>query len=285
MTSKTTASVDARMAELRHAAGLSGMPVEHHGGVAVHRTGNGPSLVLLHGGRGSWNHWIRNIPELARQYSLFVVDLPGFGESAPVTRDLDYDEYLLILAKAVGGVTGGERFDLAGFSFGGLCAALLTARHLGAQVERLSLLAPAGWGNDSAGGRENRRGLRGVTDEAERRAVFRHNLLANQIADPAKVTDETVDLLAYNIAHTVFHSPGAGSLPLLLDGLRAVRAPLQVMLGECDVLQQPSREWRADRMAEAAPHAMIQTLPGAGHWAQYETPEEYNRRLLDFLRR
>ena len=279
-----TSAVDARMDEHRVAAGLSGMRVEHFHDVAAHRDGQGPMLVLLHGGRGSWNHWIRNIPVLARDYSLHVLDLPGFGESAPVARDLPFDEYLQILATAIRQMTGGSPFRLAGFSFGSLCATLVTARHLGDQVERLSLLAPAGWGNDSAGGRENRRGLRGVTSDAERREVFRHNLLANQIADPGKVTEETVDLLAYNIAHTVFNSPAAGSLPLLLDGLRSIRQPLQVMLGECDVLQQPSREWRATRIAESAPHAMIDTLPGAGHWAQYETPAEYNRRLLGFLR-
>lgn len=278
------AAIDARMDEHRAAAGLASLRIEHHHGVAVHRTGDGPALVLLHGGRGSWNHWIRNIPELAKSYSLYVLDLPGFGVSAPVARDLPYDQYLLILAAAIRQMTGGNRFQLAGFSFGGQCAALLTAHHIGGQVDRLSLLAPAGWGNDSANGRESRRSLRGVTSEAEKREVFRHNLLANQIADPEKVTEHTVDLLAYNIAHTVFHSPAAGSLPLLLGGLKGVRQPLQVMLGERDIIQQPSVEWRAERIMESAPHATIEILPGAGHWAQYEVADEYNRRLLRFLR-
>ena len=30
--------------------------------------GRGEPLVLFHGGSGSWTHWIRNIPELARHY-------------------------------------------------------------------------------------------------------------------------------------------------------------------------------------------------------------------------
>ena len=43
--------------------------------------GQGNPLVLLHGGHGSWLHWIRNIDALSRDHMLFVPDLPGFGDS------------------------------------------------------------------------------------------------------------------------------------------------------------------------------------------------------------
>src|SRR5262245_36091801 len=52
-------------------------------GVMVWRLwGSGEPLVLLHGGYGSWTHWIRAIPELSRHYELWVPDLPGLGASA-----------------------------------------------------------------------------------------------------------------------------------------------------------------------------------------------------------
>ena len=44
--------------------------------------GSGEPLILLHGGSGSWTHWIRNIPELSRHYELWVPDIPGLGDSA-----------------------------------------------------------------------------------------------------------------------------------------------------------------------------------------------------------
>src|SRR3546814_6277896 len=37
--------------------------------------GEGPPLVLLHGGSGSWTHWFRNIPALARRYRVIAADL------------------------------------------------------------------------------------------------------------------------------------------------------------------------------------------------------------------
>lgn len=280
---ETRARTSDRLQQHREAAGLAAMRLELHHGVAVHRIGTGPALVLLHGGRGSWCHWIHNIGPLSQHFSLHVLDLPGFGESQPVPREWPYADYLALLSKALVEITGGQPFLLAGFSFGAQTAAMLTAHHLGAQVRRLSLLAPAGWGNDGDNGREQRKSLRGVTSVEARRDVFRHNLGTNQIADPARLTEHTVDLLEYNIAHSVFHSPLAGSLPVLLDALPKIQCPLQVMVGESDILQQPSLEWRMARIREAAPQVQVEPLAGAGHWAQYEVPEAYNQRLIAFM--
>ena len=51
------------------------------GRVAWHLAGSGRPLLLVHGGTGSWTHWLRAIPELARGYQLLMPDLPGFGDS------------------------------------------------------------------------------------------------------------------------------------------------------------------------------------------------------------
>ncbi|MDB5843914.1 MAG: hydrolase-like protein, partial [Polaromonas sp.] len=45
--------------------------------------GEGAPVVLLHGGSGSWTHWIRNIPTLvACSRQVWAPDLPGFADSA-----------------------------------------------------------------------------------------------------------------------------------------------------------------------------------------------------------
>ena len=44
--------------------------------------GSGPPLALLHGGYGSWTHWIRNVLPLSRVFTVAAPDLPGLGESA-----------------------------------------------------------------------------------------------------------------------------------------------------------------------------------------------------------
>lgn len=47
-----------------------------------HVFGDGPPLVLLHGGHGSWLHWIRVIHPLAARHRLLIADMPGYGGSA-----------------------------------------------------------------------------------------------------------------------------------------------------------------------------------------------------------
>ena len=82
---------------------------------------SGEPLVLLHGGTGSWMHWMRNIEDLARDYMLLVPDIPGSGESA-IPDDADQR------GEGRGGAGRRHRRDprtgpplrLAGFSMGGL---------------------------------------------------------------------------------------------------------------------------------------------------------------------
>ena len=45
------------------------------------RWGSGPSLVLLHGGHGAWNHWVRNVIPLSQTHAVWAPDMPGYGES------------------------------------------------------------------------------------------------------------------------------------------------------------------------------------------------------------
>jgi 2-hydroxy-6-oxonona-2,4-dienedioate hydrolase len=259
------------------------MTTESHEGLIVQRTGSGPLLVLIHGGRGSWNHWIRNIPALSRSYTVLALDLPGFGASLNVPRELPYDDYVGLIARAVRSMTAGAEFRLAGFSFGGQISAALAAGPLRSRVLRASLLAPSGWGGDGQNARTSRKTLKGVTDEAGRLEVLRFNLAATQIADAAKVTDETVALQDYNIGSARYNSVIGGSTPNLLGNLARITCPLQIMLGTRDVLQAPSVEWRIEQMKKAAPHAQVVRLEGAGHWAQYEVPEAYDAALLEFL--
>jgi pimeloyl-ACP methyl ester carboxylesterase len=40
-----------------------------------------PALVLLHGGFGAWNHWVRTIAALEPYYRVIAPDLPGCGDS------------------------------------------------------------------------------------------------------------------------------------------------------------------------------------------------------------
>lgn len=61
--------------------------------------GEGPALILVHGGgqQASWEVWEQNVPALARNHTVYVPDLPGFGGSdaapTPISSEDDYYRY------------------------------------------------------------------------------------------------------------------------------------------------------------------------------------------------
>src|SRR2546430_17050034 len=91
--------------------------------------GEGPPLVLLHGASGSWTHWIRNILPLAARFRVLVPDMPGFGDSDAPPEPHTADGLADLLAASLDVMLPPPaRFDLAGFSFGGIIGSLVAAR-------------------------------------------------------------------------------------------------------------------------------------------------------------
>jgi pimeloyl-ACP methyl ester carboxylesterase len=50
-----------------------------------HRAGLGPPLVLLHGLGLSWRSWRPILPALEQRHDVIALDLPGFGDSEPLS--------------------------------------------------------------------------------------------------------------------------------------------------------------------------------------------------------
>jgi 2-hydroxy-6-oxonona-2,4-dienedioate hydrolase len=97
------------------------------GAVVWHRWGprGGKPVLLLHGGSGSWTHWVRNIGPLTRAgHAVWVPDLPGFGDSAAPPDGHDADALPAWLEHGLSALIGPQPVDLVGFSLGGLVAGL-----------------------------------------------------------------------------------------------------------------------------------------------------------------
>lgn len=82
----------------------------------IQPVGQGPDLVLLHGWGMHGGVWEPVVSQLAAQFRLHIVDLPGLGHSMPI------EPYALdALAQAVAQVVPGKT-AVCGWSFGGLIA-------------------------------------------------------------------------------------------------------------------------------------------------------------------
>lgn len=115
------------------------------GGVTLHsrRGGSGPALLLLHGHPQTQAMWHRIADELARRYTVVLMDLRGYGDSdrpAPAPDHAPHSKREMALdAMAVMAHHGFERFQVLAHDRGARVAHRLAADHPDA-VQRLMLL-------------------------------------------------------------------------------------------------------------------------------------------------
>jgi 2-hydroxy-6-oxonona-2,4-dienedioate hydrolase len=108
--------------------------------------GSGPALVLLHGGYGSWTHWIRNVPVLSRAFTVIAPDLPGLGDSATPPEPWTADGLAAIVVAGLDIVLPkGVRPHMAGFSFGGVIGGVAAAQ-LGDRLRGFTVVGSNGMG-------------------------------------------------------------------------------------------------------------------------------------------
>lgn len=60
---------------------------EHGCGINVVRQGSGKPLLLVHGLGSHWRNWESVLPTLSAQREVIALDLPGFGDSAPLAEE------------------------------------------------------------------------------------------------------------------------------------------------------------------------------------------------------
>lgn len=110
---------------------LSGRPVYFR------QAGDSLPLLLLHGWGGSSRNWQNTLHDLSDIRSIYAPDLPGYGESPPLT-EVPNVERLAALIIEFADALGLETFDLNGHSLGAGIAVYVAA-HWPTRVRRLVL--------------------------------------------------------------------------------------------------------------------------------------------------
>jgi pimeloyl-ACP methyl ester carboxylesterase len=243
-----------------------------------------PPLVLLHGGHGSWMHWLRNAEALSAGRTLWLPDMPGFNESDALPRVAPGEDPLQPLLAALGGtldqlIGAGTVIDLGGFSFGGLTAARFGAGR--GAVRRLALIGSGGHGT-------LRRmtaqmiNWRAAPDREAERAALLHNLAALMLHDAAAIGELAFAIHDISCHGTRFRSKEVSQSGGLQQAIGTMSVPTLLLWGEFDVTADPRP--LVAQLASEGPAREGVVIDGAGHWAQYERADEVNARLVEFFR-
>lgn len=254
-----------------------------HGEIVWHVFGRGERLVLLHGGTGSWLHWVRNIEPLSADFMLLVPDIPGSGESGNPTPPITAERIAATLLAGIDAIIGADaRFAIAGFSMGGLIAGHV-AHLAGARARNLVLVGGTGM-NVQRPTMEPLQSWRRLSSEQEKRTAHRRNLGILMIHAERNIDDLAVHIQSLNAAQSRVRGKHVAHTGALANCLREFSGRLAGIWGEHDATAAPYLAERRQFLQQLQPAATFDILPGVGHWVQYEAHEPFNRRLAALVK-
>lgn len=259
------------------------------------RCGSGPTLLMLHGLLGYSFSWRLNFAALARHFTVLAPDFLGTGYS---DRPPDLDHGMRAVAERMLrflDVTGVGQADILGTSHGGGVAAQLAALLLDQQPQRLRrlvLVAPVNpW---SSHGALLTRMLATQAGGLLLRACFpfmsstHAYFLGRMYGDPRRIPPGSAAGYSAPIrlpgtvdyALAIMRCWRRDLLQLASVYERLARVPTLLLWGTLDPAVQPSS---AHRLHQVLADSQLTLIPGAGHLPYEETPEEFNRAVLEFL--
>lgn len=252
------------------------------GRVLWHIWGDGQPLVLLHGGYGTWAHWVRVVQPLKQRYRLLIPDMPGFGESDEPRQPHSADGIAAGLAAGIDRVIGNnEPLLIAGFSFGGVIAGHLAAQ-LGDRVRTLVLVAPGGLGA-KRGEMPDLVPRRPSMTAPEVEAAHRRNLEILMLANPSRVDDLALYIQQRNTALHRLKSRPISATDTLARALHRVPSRKAAIWGAKDATAGAYLDQREQILREIDPSIDFRVMPGVGHWVMYEAPDAFAALLTELL--
>jgi pimeloyl-ACP methyl ester carboxylesterase len=223
--------------------------------------GDGPPVLLLHGGLGSSNYWGHQIQALAENFTVTVMDTRGHGRSAVTSPKFGFSVFADDTA-ALLGVLGIAQVAIVGWSDGAITGLQLAMTRPGLVSKLFAFGANSSVGGLKAGG--------------ARTPVF--------ASYAARCAREYAQLSP----HPERWSELTGGLGVMWRSqpnfakrqLAAITAPTVISDGEYDEIIK--RE-HTEQIARDIPKARLMILPAVSHFAMLQNPSQFNRALSEFL--
>ena len=250
---------------------------------------SGPQLLLIHGWGMHGGMWNGVAEQLALNFSVMVVDLPGHGFSADLSR-FPFHMANFTIDSVVDELSAqfGEQLAVCGWSLGGQIALRWATRHP-QQVERLVTVASTpsfvrrkGWDHalsaeilqEFADNLQHHYALtlkrflalqvRGSEQEREWLKVLRDTLFSRGEPDLAALQSGLEILRSCDLCSAL---PGVKQAMLVLAGERDTLIPLQA----------------SQYLASNTPNGRLAVISGAAHAPFLSHPDEFVRHVVNFL--
>lgn len=256
-----------------------------------------PPLLLLHGTGGHLENWARNITPLAEHFRIVAPDFLWHGLSQTEPFDAEIVPSLVDQMIDLLDELGIARVAVNGQSMGGWIAMQMALRHP-QRVSQLILTTTQGYVPDEGAvpgyvepdwSQNLPSTLEALRDPSFENIRIR---MARIVSDPARLTDEAITIRqalyrnpALAAVQAEFNREYLGMGPasrqhVVTDALaRQIACPVLVYWGE----KNRTPPALGEHIARTVPNGRFHCAADTGHWAQFESAEEHNRVVTDFL--
>lgn len=249
-------------------------------GIGLLTAGEGPPLLLVHGGMGCIEGWAPLWEPLTSRWQVTAMDRRGRGTSIDTGSDDTgpYDLSREFEDVAAAAASLGQP-DVFGHSYGAVCA--LGAAASGAPMRRLALYEPPGPATVPAPWRERMLPMIEAGQPGRAMMTFLTEIIGLTAAEVAALRDAP---RGYDVMPIVSATMPRESEALSTVDLKAlatgVKGPVLLLLGSA------SPAWTQDLTAEVAgalTHKTLAVLDGQGHDAINQAPELLVTQLAAFF--
>ncbi|HEY7616709.1 MAG TPA: alpha/beta fold hydrolase [Terriglobales bacterium] len=257
------------------------------------RAGSGPPLILVHGLLGYSFSWRFNIPVLAEQATVYAIDMlgAGFSDRCP-GMDCTFQGCAARLLRFVEHL-GISSFDLLGTSHGGAVAMTAASMARPGQVRRLILVDAVN--PYSPHGRFLTSFLSGRIVSFLFRALFPRLTVAHPYVllrlygDATRIAPGTLEGYSKPFAIPGSLEYGLKVISTWVTDLRELESilpklaeiPTLILWGNRDKAVNPAS---ALLLRQHFRNSQLLVFDGVGHLPYEESPEEFNRAVIQFLR-
>jgi pimeloyl-ACP methyl ester carboxylesterase len=251
----------------------------------------GPTIVVVHGYRGD-HHGLEPVVNRLTDFHVISPDLPGFGESTPMTEHphsiAGYGAWLAAFLDATG-LTGSI---LLGHSFGSIVVAHAVAG--GVPASAVILINPIADDPAKVAGIGATRFYyavaRRVPERAARAWLSNPVVVQGMSVKLAKTRDRALRRFIHGQHHSYFSR--FGSRASIVEGFDAslsttvaavadrIEQPVLLVAGERDEVAPLAGQFA---LLETFPDARLDVIPGVGHLIHYETPDAAAHAIRAFV--
>ena len=225
--------------------------------------GQGDPLILIHGGLGNAGYWSNQIPVFAEDRQVIALDSRGHGRSSFDETPINY-ELMAADVLALMDHLGIDKADVVGWSDGGIIGLELAINH----PERVNKIV-------AYGANYNPSGVRADIGESERFNAYIEQAAGDYttLAPAPERWEEFLNNIGNMWASEPNYTP---------EQLSAITTPILVLDGKEEEAIDTNH---TKEMADLIPGAELHLLPGTGHFAMWDKPEEFNQIVLEYLGR